>query len=141
MTQNSTRETTASVEEFIAGVENDVRRTDAATILALMRRMTGLEPKMWGHSIIGFGSYHYRYDSGREGYMPRIGFSPRKANLALYFMARAEGFQDLLDRLGKHSTGVSCVYVKRLSDIDPTVLEALVEHSWAAATKAYGAPS
>lgn len=140
MAENLTRETEASVEAFLDGVEHRGRREDAYVLLDLMRRVTGTLPKMWGPAIIGFGSYHYVYDSGREGDMLRVGFSPRKANLALYLIVRGEGFDDLLARLGRHKTGASCLYINRLADIDPHVLELLVAHSWDAACEKFGDP-
>ena len=138
MTENVTRETDASVNDFLDGVENERRRTDAYQLLEIMRRVTGAKPKMWGPAIIGFGSYHYRYESGREGDMLRVGFSPRKANLALYLIAKGDGFGELLGRLGKHKTGGSCLYVNRLTDVDLNVLEAMVAQSWKAAREEYG---
>ena len=130
MASNKTQATRESVTDFLAGVENDVRRADAHALVALMRRASGAEPIMWGPSIIGFGTRHYRYDSGREGDMPRIGFSPRKGNLALY-MLTGEGSEVMLARLGKHRTGVSCLYINKLADVDMSVLEQLVAHAWA----------
>lgn len=138
MAENKTRETDASVTEFIESVENPTRREDARVVLELMRRVTRTEPKMWGPSIIGFGKCHYKYESGREGDMPRLGFSPRKANLALYLFSKDDGFDELLSRLGKHKTGVSCLYVNRLSDVDLKVLETMVRRSWQLARERYG---
>ena len=125
MAENKTKETEASVEDFIASVDNDQRREDAATLVALFRRLSDREPKMWGPSMIGFGSYHYKYDSGREGDFLMTGFSPRKSNLALYIGAgRAD--PELMKKLGKHKTGKSCLYVNKLADIDMDVLEQLI---------------
>lgn len=140
MAENKTIETGASVEDFLETVENPTRRADARAVLEIMRRVTGLEPKMWGASIIGFGRYHYRYESGREGEMLRIGFSPRKANLALYLITRSDDREALLGKLGRHRTGASCLYVTRLSDVDLEVLEALISRSWEAARARYGEP-
>ena len=112
-----TRPTPASVADFIAALPDDRRRADAEAVCALLGHATGFEPVMWGASIIGFGAYHYRYESGREGDAPLVGFSPRKANLVLY-LAPGEDRADLLGRLGKHKAGVGCVYVNRLSDVD-----------------------
>ena len=131
MPENSMRPTGASVTGFLDGVENDTRRKDAQTLIEMMSRVTGAEPQMWGPSIIGFGTEHYRYESGREGDMPRVGFSPRKANLVLYVMSGAESEAALLARLGKHRTSVACLYVNKLADVDLTVLEALVADAWA----------
>ena len=131
MPENKTKPTGASVNEFLGGVANDTRRRDAQTLVALMARVTGVEPQMWGPSIVGFGMQHYRYESGREGDMPRVGFSPRKANLVLYVLTGAGGEAALLARLGKHTTGVSCLYINKLADVDLTVLEALAADAWA----------
>jgi hypothetical protein len=131
MPENKTRPTTASVSEFLSGVANDTRRRDAQAVLAMMMRVTGVEPQMWGPSIVGFGSQHYRYESGREGDMPRIGFSPRKASLVLYVLTGGGREASLLARLGKHTTGVSCLYVNKLADVDMTVLEAMAADAWA----------
>jgi hypothetical protein len=141
MAENQTVETAASVDAFIEGVEHLVRRQDAYALLEIMRRVTGTEPKMWGPAIIGFGKYRYRYESGREGEMLRVGFSPRKANLALYLTAKGQGFEELLTGLGKHRTGVSCLYINKLADVDATVLESLISHSWEAARQAHGEPA
>lgn len=115
------------VQAFLNSVENEQRRADSFAVLRLMQEVTGEEPKMWGDSIVGFGSYHYKYASGREGDAPRVGFSPRKQNLTLYVMTGSEREAALLERLGKHTTGKSCLYVKRLSDVDQNVLRDLVE--------------
>lgn len=141
MAENKTQETDASVTDFIAGVENPTRREDALALLELMRRVTRTEPKMWGPSIVGFGKCHYKYESGREGDMPRIGFSPRQANLVLYLASKDDTLDDLLSRLGKHKTSVSCLYINRLSDVDLKVLEAMVRRSWQVARERYGPQS
>lgn len=140
MAENVTRETDASVQDFLDGIEHKGRREDAYVLVDLMRRVTGVEPKMWGPAIIGFGKYRYRYESGREGEMLRVGFSPRKANLALYFTAKDDGFRELLPRLGKHKTGGSCLYVNRLKDVDLGVLEQLVTASWERVREVWGEP-
>jgi hypothetical protein len=132
-----TTPTAASVEAFLATVEDERRRDDCRTVLDLMQRVTGEPPAMWGDSIVGFGSYHYVYDSGREGDWFLTGFSPRKRNLSLYIMAGFSDYDELMERLGKHKTGKSCLYVNRLSDIDLDVLEALVRKSVAHMRKAY----
>jgi hypothetical protein len=131
MPENKTKPTSASVSEFLSGVANDARRRDAHTLIAMMTRVSGVEPQMWGPSIIGFGIQHYRYESGREGDMPRIGFSPRKANLVLYLLTGAGSEAALLARLGKHTTGVACLYINKLADVDMTVLEAMAADAWA----------
>ena len=122
---NKTQPTSVPVEEFIAAVEHPVRRADAETLLEMFRRATGEEPLMWGPSIIGFGQYHYVYDSGREGDAPAVGFSPRKTNLTLYVLSDHPAQADLLARLGKHRTSVACLYINKLADVDLDVLEEL----------------
>jgi hypothetical protein len=129
MAENKTQPTRASVSAFVSGVENDARRRDAHTLIAMMKRVSGVEPQMWGPSIIGFGIQHYRYESGREGDMPRIGFSPRKGNLVLY-MLTGTGREALMARLGKHRTGVSCLYINKLADVHMTVLEEMAADAW-----------
>jgi hypothetical protein len=131
MPENKTQPTGASVNEFLSGVANDTRRRDAHALIAMMARVTGVEPQMWGPSIVGFGMQHYRYESGREGDMPRIGFSPRKAKLVLYVLTGAGSDAALLARLGRHTTGVSCLYINKLADVDMTVLEAIAADAWA----------
>ncbi len=127
----------ANVEEFLAAVENDRRREDSFTVLELMKRVTGEKPRMWGTSIVGFGSYHYRYASGREGDWPRIGFSPRKQSLTIYVMPGFSNYDDLLSRLGKHRTGKSCLYVNKLADVDMDALEQLIRSSLEAMREMY----
>lgn len=137
MAENKTQPIDAAVDTFLDGAAPDNRRADARAIDAFLRSVTGEMPKMWGKSIVGYGSYHYRYESGREGDMCRIGFSPRKAGLVLYLV---EGFAPstaLLDRLGKHTTGTSCLYIKALSDVDLAVLEELVRASLADIAERY----
>ena len=126
MTENKTKESDASVDAFLDAVENDERRTDCKTLLNLMAEVTGSEPRMWGSSMIGFGSYHYRYASGREGDWFITGFSPRKKALTLYIMPGFDGYDDLMGRLGKHTSGKACIYVRRLDDIDLEVLKEMV---------------
>lgn len=130
MAELRTKATEVSVDAFIDAVDNPVRREDARTVLAMMERITGHAPQMWGPTIIGFGSYHYKYESGHEGTMCRLGFSPRKAQTVLYVLAGFEGEADLLARLGKHRTGKSCLYVNKLADVDLAVLEELSRRSW-----------
>ena len=129
-----TRATEGAPADFIAAVPDERRREEAAVIDALHRRVTGCEPKMWGPSIIGYGSYHYKYESGREGTMCRGGFNPRKAAMTIYLMGnycnRQAEVDDLFARLGKHSTGKSCLYIRKLADVDLDVLERLVKISW-----------
>lgn len=133
-----TAPTDASVEAFLGTVEDEARRDDCRTVLDLMQRVTGEPPQMWGDSIVGFGSYHYVYDSGREGDWFLTGFSPRKRSLTLYIMAGFDRYDELMERLGKHKTGKSCLYVNRLSDIDMDVLEELVRQSVEHMRKTYG---
>lgn len=129
MAELKTKQNEGDVEEFINGVVDERKRQDSFKILALMKEVTQSEPKMWGDSIIGFGSYHYKYASGREGDWFVAGFSPRKQNLTLYIMSGFDDYDELLGKLGKHSTGKSCLYIKRLNDIDMEVLRELVSKS------------
>ena len=137
MTKNKTRQGNSSVAAFIEAVPDQTRRADARALVDLMQRATGQEPKMWGPTIIGFGSYHYTYESGREGDMPLAGFSPRKAATVLYNLTGFDGSEALIARLGRHTAGKSCVYVRKLSDVDQTVLEALIATSVAAIRERY----
>lgn len=127
---NKTGETTASVTRFLAGQKDAQRAEDCRAVLALMQKVTGAQPRMWGSSIVGFGSFHYQYESGREGDMLRTGFSPRKEALTLYILGDFPRHAELMARLGKYKTGKSCLYIKRLSDVDLKVLEALIRASW-----------
>ena len=138
MSELKTRQNDGDVDAYLDSVENPRRREDALRVLALMREITGEAPRMWGSSIVGFGSYHYTYASGREGDWPVVGFAPRKQNLVLYIMPGFAGYEALLARLGKHRTGKSCLYVNRLDDIDPDVLEELVRESVADMKRRYG---
>lgn len=130
MPQNKTLPTAASVADFLAAVPNARRREDGEALLEMMRDITGIEPQMWGPSIIGFGSYHYKYESGREGDMPMIGFSPRSRSLSLYIMDGFDDHDDLLSRLGKHRKGASCLYINKLADVDTAILRELVTRSY-----------
>ena len=130
MAELKTQRTDASVADFLAGVENDTRREDAHAVCALMTEVTGEQPAMWGTSIVGFGSYEYRYGSGQRGVWPAVSFSPRKQSLTLYVLAGVDGETDLLTRLGRHSTGKSCLYLSRLSDVDHDVLRELVRRAF-----------
>jgi hypothetical protein len=132
-----TKANEASVEGFLEAVDNPARRADARTVCAMLERVTGEAPKMWGPGIVGFGAYRYRYDSGHEGEMCRIGFSPRKAQLVLYILSGFDGQAGLLARLGRHKTGKGCLYIGRLADVDPGVLEALAARSWQAMGERY----
>jgi hypothetical protein len=126
MADNKTKPTKLSVATFIDALTDQTRRTDAKALVKLMQSAAGEKPKMWGPSIIGFGSYHYRYDSGREGDMPLIAFSPRKAATVLYNLTGFDEAQALLAKLGKHTTGKGCLYIKKLADVDEKALESLV---------------
>lgn len=137
MSENKTRPTNASVSDFINAVENDTRRKDAHVLLGIMQELTGEPAVMWGNSIIGFGRYHYKYDSGREGDMILTGFSPRKSNLSLYVGAKAERNNMYLEKLGKHKTGSSCLYVNKLADIDLEVLKDLIKSNYEYVKKKY----
>jgi hypothetical protein len=137
MSKLRTRPHDASVHAFLESVDEG-RRQDCRDLVEMMRRATGEEPRMWGGAMIGFGTYHYRYDSGREGDWPLSGFSPRKVNLTIYVMAGVERFPELLRRLGKHKAGKGCLYVKRLSDVDNEVLEEIVQSSVDYLRKRYG---
>lgn len=129
MAELKTKKNQKSVKKFLDAVEHEGRREDAREILALMEAATGETPQMWGDSIVGFGSYHYRYDSGREGNWFLVGFSPRKRNLTLYIMSGFSKYDDLLSKLGKHKTGKACLYINRLDDVDRKVLRRLVKES------------
>jgi len=129
MVESKTRPTKLSVAAFIDALTEPARRADAKALVKLMQTAAGEKPKMWGPSIIGFGSYHYKYESGREGDMPVIAFSPRKAATVLYGMTGFNEVAALLAKLGKHTTGKGCLYIKNLADVDQHVLEALVVKS------------
>lgn len=129
MAELKTAQTQASVTSFLDRVADPLRRDDCLRVLEIMKDVTGAEPKMWGNSIIGFGSYHYRYESGREGDWFLTGFSPRKNNLTLYIMAGFDRYGALLAGLGRFRTGTSCLYVKRLDDVDEPTLRQLITAS------------
>src|SRR5512147_1814962 len=118
-----------NVTGFLNSIEDEQKRNDSLAIARLMEQVTKEKPKMWGSSIVGFGSYHYKYESGREGDAPILGFSPRKQNLTLYLPGGLENYQGLMKKLGKYSTGKGCLYIKRLSDIDKNVLKELITES------------
>jgi hypothetical protein len=126
MAGNSTRPTAQSVEEFLESIDDERRRREAFELDALFRRVTGWSPVMWGPSIVGYGAYHYRYESGREGDSLATGFSPRKAKHSIYIMPGYADFGTILERLGKHSKGRSCLYITRLANIDLDVLAELI---------------
>jgi hypothetical protein len=126
---NKTKATKASVSEFLNSIEDRQKRADARKVAAMMRKATGKRAKMWGTSIVGYGTYHYKYASGREGDFMIAGFSPRKRALTVYIMAGFGRFEALLDKLGKYKTGKSCLYIKRLADVDEQVLQKLIDGS------------
>ena len=130
MAELKTKPTQASVKEFLNQITDKERREDCFAVAKIMEEITGDKPKMWGPSIVGFGTYHYKYASGREGDWPVTGFSPRKKDLTLYMMINFEKqHPELMEKLGKHSTGKSCIYIKRLSDIHLPTLKKLVNES------------
>jgi Domain of unknown function (DU1801) len=132
MAENKTKPNKLRVTAFIDALTDPTRRTDAKALVKLMQSAAGEKPKMWGPSIIGFGSYHYRYESGREGNMPVIAFSPRKGAIVLYGVTGFSEAAAQLAKLGKHTTGKGCLYIKKLADVDQHVLETLVVESLAA---------
>ena len=129
MAENKTKPTEASVIEFINQVEDEQKKQDAFVILELMKSITKEEPVLWGPSLIGFGNYHYKYESGREGDFFIVGFSPRKTALTIYIMPGFERYNDFMQKLGKFKTGKSCLYLKKLADIDLEVLTELIKAS------------
>jgi hypothetical protein len=133
MAELKTKATDASVAKFLKGIKDEDARADCEALAKLMRRATGSKPRMWGPSIVGFGSYHYKYASGREGDWFLAGFSPRKQSLTLYCMGGLDA--DLMKKLGRHKVGGSCLYIKRLADVDVPTLEKLVAKSVSTAKK------
>jgi Domain of unknown function (DU1801) len=129
MTENKTKATEASVDGYIAAIDDESRRKDCAALARLMAKASKQKPKMWGTSIVGFGSYHYKYESGREGDSCLTGFSSRKGDISIYLMASFPGHDELLSRLGKHKMAKACLYIRKLSDVDLKVLEQLVAGS------------
>ena len=129
MAELKTKQNDQSVEKFLNTIKDAGRREDCYEVAKLMEEATGSKPKMWGASIVGFGSYRYKYASGREGDWPLIGFSPRKQNLTLYLMSGFDGYIELMKKLGKHSTAKSCLYIKRLDDIHLPTLKKLIRES------------
>ncbi|MDH3298295.1 MAG: DUF1801 domain-containing protein [Gemmatimonadota bacterium] len=129
MAENKTKPTTASVADFLASVENETRRRDAQIVCDVMQEITGERPRMWGDTMVGFGTYGYKYASGRAGNWFLTGFAPRKANLVLYIMSGFTGHAALMKKLGKHKTGSSCLYINKLDDVDMEVLRELVRRS------------
>jgi hypothetical protein len=129
MAELKTKKTTASVDDFIAAIPDENRRRDCIRIAKMMERTTKAKAKMWGPNIVGFGDYHYVYESGREGDWFKVGFSPRKNDLTLYVMAGFERYEEIMKRLGKYKTGKSCLYLKKLDDVDQSALRELIEES------------
>jgi hypothetical protein len=129
MSDLKTKPNDESVERFLEGLADEKQRQDCLSIMDLMREATKAEPKMWGSSIVGFGSYQYRYESGRAGDWFVAGFSPRKQNLTLYLTSGFEAYDDLLKKLGKYKTGKSCLYIKRLEDVDLSVLREMIKQA------------
>lgn len=129
MYELKTKETDNSVLEFIEQVDSPKKREDGYKLLDIFTETTGYQAKMWGPSIIGFGSYHYKYESGHEGDAPLVGFSPRKAKISLYFAPGETKREELLNKFGKHTTGKACVYINKVADIDVEVLKALINES------------
>jgi len=137
MPELKTKQTDESVIKFLNSVEGEKKRKDSFAVLEIIKEVTRLEPKMWGASIIGFGNYHYKYDSGHEGDMCIVGFSPRKQNITLYLMLGLGNFQELLKNLGKHKTGKGCLYINKLEDVNTDILKQLIKVSVDAIKKKY----
>jgi hypothetical protein len=129
MAELKTKQNDVSVEAFLDGIADEKKRQDCYTLLEIMQDVTGAEPGMWGDSIVGFGTYHYKYESGREGDWFLTGFSPRKQNLTLYIMAGFDQYDELVAKLGQHKTGKACLYIKKLEDIDLPTLRELIQQS------------
>ncbi|GGF23673.1 DUF1801 domain-containing protein [Flavobacterium limi] len=129
MAKNKTTETTYSVIDFINTIENEAKRKDAFELLEIIQEVTGFEPKMWGTNIIGFGNYHYKYESGHEGDAPLAGFLPRKDAISLYLNSSFENKEELLSKFGKHKAGKGCIYIKNLNDIDLEILKIMISAS------------
>ena len=130
MSENKTKPTDVKVEDFLDAVEHPTRKRDGFELLKIMKEITKEKPVMWGPSIVGFGSYHYKYATGREGDMPKAGFSPRKSRLTVYIMLGFDEYKDLLDRLGKYKLGVSCLYINKLDDVDVEVLKEIITRDY-----------
>ncbi len=137
MTKNKTQPTKMTVSTFLNAIEDEDRRRDCKTIARLLKEVSGKRPVMWGTSIIGYGQYHYKYASGREGDSFRIGFAPRKQDITIYIMPGYTDFGHILAKLGKHKKGKSCLYIKRLSDVNMAVLERLLKAGWKDMQKRY----
>lgn len=129
MSDAKTKINDASVEDFLNAVDHPVKRVDSFVLLEMMSEITGIAPKMWGESIVGFDTYHYVYASGREGDWPIVGFSPRKQNISLYIMPGFADFKPLLEKLGKHKTSKACLYINKLADVDLDILKKIIQKS------------
>lgn len=138
MADQKTHPTETDVIDFIEKIESETKKADAYLILEYMKELTGLKPRMWGPSIIGFGRYHYKYESGHEGHAAMLGFSPRKAKHVLYVLTQFEKQQELLEKLGKYKTGKVCLYINKLKDVDMEVLKEIISESWKQAKDKYG---
>jgi len=138
MVENKTKATDASVQDYLAGIEDDTRRKDCEVLAKLMTKATKHPPKMWGSGIVGFGSYHYKYESGREGDSCLVGFSSRKGDISVYGLHAAVGANELLAALGRHKAGKGCVYIKTLADVDLEVLSRLVSSAAAEKKRQHG---
>lgn len=137
MAEPKTKPTGEDVEDYLNQISEEKKRQDSFTLLQMMKEITGLEPRLWASSMVGFGNYHYKYASGREGDAFLTGFAPRKQNLALYVLSGFDGQEQLLEKLGKHTTGKGCLYIKRLDDVDLTTLRRMIQESFEHAKKAY----
>lgn len=129
MGEARTKPTKVKVEDFLSAVEHPTRKEDGFELLRIMKEITKEKPIIWGQSIVGFGSYHYKYATGREGDMPLVGFSPRKQRLSVYIMPGFEEYKDLLGKLGKHKTGKACLYINKLADVDISILKEIIKKS------------
>lgn len=137
MSENKTKENDSSVVEFLDKITPEWKKNESFELLGVIKEITGHEPKMWGGSLIGYGKYHYKYDSGREGDFFKAGFSPRKQAMTVYIMAGFNRYEELLSKLGKHKTGKSCLYIKSLADVDMEILKEIIKNSYYAMSKKY----
>jgi hypothetical protein len=126
MAKNKTTETSVSVDDFINTIKDETKRKDSFTLIQLIKNQTGFEPKLWGSSIVGFGSHHYKYDSGREGDSPNVAFSPRASSIAIYLSGSFKDREILLEKFGKHKTDKGCVHINTLADIDHDILKQMI---------------
>ncbi len=137
MAKNKTIPSQASVTEFLDAITDTTKHKDCYALLDVMQKITGKPPVMWGNSIVGFGSYHYKYDTGREGDMPLTAFSPRKQNITIYIMTGFDAYEDLLQQLGPYKTGKSCLYIKRMADVNINILSEIIKSSYDIMDKKY----